>query len=126
MDILDRIVEAVAQKLISMRLEEAITMKDIQTARTNIAAKKSGREKQAASGQKYGHSGEKTQVKPLTGREAGASGNKRGRFSSGGDLASGTKEDPFNRAARNKPIKPEISKTEGPKGGKEGKRGVES
>lgn len=123
MDILDRIVEAVAQKLISMKLEE-ITMQDVKIAKRNIAAKKAGRA--AGEGKKFGRSGEATKVDPLTSTQAGASGNQRGRFDADGDLSTGTKEDPFNRAARHRPIQPERSTTSGPGGGKEGKRGVES
>ena len=125
MDILERIVEAVAQKLISLRLEEAnLTIGQAKAGIANARAKRLGRE--AGAGKKFGHTGQAKEVKPLSSKEAGATGNQRKRFSDGGDLSSGTKEDPFNRAARSTPIKPELSTTKGPGGGKESKRGVES
>lgn len=126
MDILDRIVEAVAEKLISIRLEE-VTWEEVQTARRNNAAKKAGRA--AGAGKEYGHDrpeSERPKSSGLSKEQAGVKGGDRFSHDHPKSLATGTEDDPFNRAARKKPIKPEKSKTKGPGGGKENRRGVES
>ena len=135
MDILERIIEAVAQKLISIKLEEnQYSYSEIPDTGDPNAGKKSGSsnpKNKTKKKQDTSNFHEKGFVPPegtkkLTSQEAGASGNKRGRFRRGGDLASGTAADPHNRAARGKKIKPEVSTAKSPGGGKEGKRGVES
>lgn len=133
MDILERIIEAVAQKLISMKLEEnQYSYSETPDTGDANAGKKSGssnprnkpKTKQDTSKlHKKGFVAPEG-TKTLTSKEAGASGNKRRRFSRGGDLASGTAADPHNRAARGRKIKPEIGTTSGPGGGKENRRGV--
>ena len=125
MDIYNRIIEAIAEKLVSIRLDE-VTWAQLQAAKKRMAAKKAGRAAGVGSGHEYGHSGERTNVRQLTGQGAGVRGGDRFSHDHPQSLATGTEDDPWNRAARNIPIKPEISKTEGPKGGKQGKRGVES
>lgn len=130
MDILDRIVEAVAQKLISMRLEEkqdyAYSHKP--DSGDPNAGKKSGssnprnpkkNKSQEDASKRFSPDG-KTPVKPLTSQEAGASGNQRGRFNDDGDLSS-----PYGAGRRKKA--PKVNKVrsedDSKKGGQEAGRG---
>jgi len=123
MDILDRIVEAVAQKLISMRLEEnKYSYSEIPDTGNPNAGKKSGSSNprnQAPKPEKgpYGRSGaDKQEVKPLTKQQAGASGGERART---GDISKG----PDKQKARTTPVRP--LSTDGPGGGQENKPRLE-
>jgi hypothetical protein len=123
MDILDRIVEAVAQKLISMRLEEnKYSYSEIPDTGNPNAGKKSGSSNPRNPAPKpekgpYGRSGaDKQEVKPLTKQQAGASGGERART---GDISKG----PDKQKARTTPVRP--LSTDGPGGGQENKPRLE-
>jgi hypothetical protein len=123
MDILDRIVEAVAQKLISIRLEEnKYSYSEIPDTGNPNAGKKSGSSNPKNPAPKpeagpYGRSGaDKQEVKPLTKQQAGASGGERART---GDISKG----PNKEKVKKTPVRPVRNDNDSKKGGQEAGRG---
>jgi len=132
MDIRDRIIEAIVEKLISMRLEEnQYSGSHIKDTGDPNAGKKSG-----TSNPRYkepkGNNGKKNFQQPgfvppkgtkkLSGEQAGASGGesmRTGRLSRGPDPEKA-------KNTRIPPVTPSKETQERLKGGKENKRGVES
>jgi hypothetical protein len=124
MDIYNRIIEAIAEKLVSVRLDE-VTWAQLQAAKKRMAAKKAGRAAGIESGHEYGHdrpASERPKVEKPSRQWWGQSGNKRGRFSPGGDL-----ESPYGpgQSGNAPPVKPLRKDSDNLKGGKQGKPGVE-
>jgi len=123
MDILDRIVEAVAQKLISLRLNEEEDTDPRDTGDPN-AGKKSGssnpgNKPKKNNGKKNFHQKEFVPpegTKELPPQQAGASGGERART---GDISKG----PDKQKARTTPVRP--LSTDGPGGGQENKPRLE-
>jgi hypothetical protein len=133
MDILNRIVEAVAQKLIFIRLEEKqdyayshkLDSKDPNAGKKSGSANPRNPKKnksQEDASKRFSPDG-KTPVKPLTPQQAGASGNQRGRFNDDGDLSS-----PYGAGRRKKApkVKPMSKDGDSKKGGQELKQSAEA
>jgi hypothetical protein len=125
MDILDRIVEAVAQKLISMRLEEnKYSYSEIEDTNDPNAGRKSGssnpgNKPKENKGKKNFHQKEFVPpkgTKKLSPEQAGASGGERART---GDISKG----PNKEKVKKTPVRPVRNDNDSKKGGQEAGRG---